>query len=89
MVRRWFIRFGWPFWAVLFEMPYFMAFETPSFFVELGTFGLFLRVLFLNLGGVNLHRYYIIILFAMSRFGWDVRAPLGLFGAKMIVSFWS
>ena len=55
---------------------------------EPGTFGLLFRVLSLDFGRINFHRYYIIILFAMSRFGWDVGAPFGLFGAKMIVSFW-
>jgi hypothetical protein len=69
-------------------MPYFMAFETLSFFAEPGTFSLLFRVSPLDFSGVNLHWYYIIILFAMSRFGWNVRVPLGLFGAKMIVSFW-
>jgi len=65
-----------------------MAFEAPPFLVKSGIFGLLLRVSSLNFGRVNFHGYYIIILFAMSRFGRDVSAPLGLFGTEMIVSFW-
>ena len=68
-------------------MPNLVALETPSFLVEPGIFGLFFRVSSLDFGRVNLHRHYIIILFVMSRFGWDVRVPFGLFDAKVIVSF--
>jgi hypothetical protein len=65
-----------------------VAFKAPSFFTKPGILSLLLGVSSLDLGRVNLHGYYIIIPFAMSRFGWDVRAPLGLFSAEIIVSFW-
>jgi hypothetical protein len=70
-------------------MSGFVAFKTPSFFMEPGIFSLLLGVSPLDFGRVNFHRYYITISFVMSRFGWNVRAPLGLFGAEMIVLFWS
>jgi hypothetical protein len=69
-------------------MPDFVAFETLSFLAELGIFSLLFGISFLDFGRVNLHRYYIIIPFVMSRFGWDIRVPLGLFGAEIIVPFW-